>query len=263
MKKKIWNTRSFMFLLLIAAFFLTHNDVYEQNINRKRLNICPKIYNRKKWSAPIAYYSNHDASYKLLISGDIELNPGPNSGNRVGNQGNANVKAPKGNIYYKTVRTNSKRLMCEHCELLVNLNCAIVNLKIENSQIARLWSCHACTLRELPLYHQDVLRTKKKEAAVDNYINTHVTKLQELKTHISICHLNTQSMTSTFDEFQFMVNESKFDIITLSETWLNNDKHLLEYVNLPGYKFFYRNRDGKRGRGVGVYIKLYYIQNQK
>ena len=30
---------------------------------------------------------------------------------------------------------------------------------------------------------------------------THVTKLQELKTHISICHLNTQSVTSTFDEF--------------------------------------------------------------
>ena len=63
-------------------------------------------------------------------------------------------------------------------------------------------------------------------------------------------------MTSTFDEFQFMVNESKFDIITLSETWLKNDKHLLEYVNLPGYKFSYRNRDDeKRGGGVGVCIK--------
>ena len=32
--------------------------------------------------------------------------------------------------------------------------------------------------------------------------STHVTKLQELKTHISICHLNTQSMTSTFDDGQ-------------------------------------------------------------
>ena len=95
---------------------------------------------------------------------------------------------------------------------------------------------------------------EQNEVAVDNYINTHVTKLQELKTHISICHLNTQSVTSTFDEFPFMVNESKFDIIILSETWLKNDKHLLEYVNLPGYKFSYRNRDEKRGGGVGVYI---------
>ena len=83
----------------------------------------------------------------------------------------------------------------------------------------------------------------KKEVAVDNYISTHVTKLQELKTHNIICHLNTQSMTSTFDKFQFIVNESKFDIITLSETWLKNDKHLSEYVNLPGYKFSYKNRN--------------------
>ena len=218
MKKKIRNTTSPMFLLLIAACFLTHNDVYKQNINRKRLNIRPRTYNRKKWSAPITYYSSHDASYKLLISGEIELNLGPNNGNRIGNQGDANVRAPKCNTYYKTVRTKSKQLMCEHCKLLVHLNSADVNLKIENLKIARLWSCHSCALRELPLYHQDVLPMNKEEVAVDNYINTHVTKLQELKTHISICHLNTQSMTSTFDEFQFMVNESKFDIITLSET---------------------------------------------
>ena len=83
----------------------------------------------------------------------------------------------------------------------------------------------------------------KKEVAVDNYINTHVTKPQELKTHSIICHLNTQPMTSTFDKFQFMVNESKFDIITLSETWSKKDKHLLEYVNLPGYKFSYKSRN--------------------
>ena len=71
-------------------------------------------------------------------------------------------------------------------------------------------------------------------------------------------------MTSTFDEFQFMDNESEFNIITLSETCLKNDKHLLEYVNLPGYKFSYRNRDEKIGGGVGVYIKdciTYKIRN--
>ena len=64
-------------------------------------------------------------------------------------------------------------------------------------------------------------------------------------------------MTSTFVEFQFMVNESKF-AITLSETWwLKNDKHLFEYVSLPGYKFSYMNIDEKQGGGVGVYIKDY------
>ena len=74
MKKKTRNTTSLMFVLLIAACFPTNNGVYKQNINGKRLNICPKTYNRKKKSAPITYYSNHDARYRLLISGDIELN---------------------------------------------------------------------------------------------------------------------------------------------------------------------------------------------
>ena len=114
---------------------------------------------------------------KLLIAyiGDIELNPGPNSRNRIGNQGDANVRAPKFNICYRTVRTNSKRLMYEHCKLPVLLNCANVNLKIENSKIAKLWSCHVCTLRELPLYHQVVLPINK-EVAVDNYIDTHMSQ---------------------------------------------------------------------------------------
>ena len=176
MKKKTRNTTSLMFLLLIASCFPTHNDVYKQNDNRKRLNICSRTYNRKKWSAPITYYSNHDARYTLLISGDIELNLGPSSGNRIGNQGDTNVRAHKCNICYKNVRKNSKQLMCEHCKLLVHLDCANVNLKIENSQ-ARLWSCHAYTLREVPLYYQDALPTNKKEVAVDNYTNTHVSKL--------------------------------------------------------------------------------------
>ena len=185
MKKKIRNTTSFMFLLLIAACFLTHNDVYEQNINRKRLNIFPKTYNCKKWSAPITYYSNHDASYKLPISGDIELNPGPNSGNRVENQEDANVRAPKCNICYKTVRTNSKRLMCEHCKLLVHLNCPNVILKIGNSKIARLWSCHACTLRELPLYHQGVLRMNKTRWQLTT-TSTHMSQNFKNSKHTSV-----------------------------------------------------------------------------
>ena len=136
--------------------------MYEENISRKRLSICPKNYNCKKWSAPITYYSNHDASFKLIISGEIELNPGPSSSNRIGNQRDANVTALKCNI---CLRKNSKRLMCEHWKLLVHVNDANVKLKPGNLKIARLWSCHSCTLRELPLYYQDVLPMNKKGAS--------------------------------------------------------------------------------------------------
>ena len=62
-------------------------------------------------------------------------------------------------------------------------------------------------------------------------------------------------MSSTFDEFQFMINQTNFDVIALSETWLKNDKHVLEYVRLPGFEFTYRIRDEKSGGGVGIYIR--------
>ena len=62
-------------------------------------------------------------------------------------------------------------------------------------------------------------------------------------------------MSSTFDEFQVMLYQHPFDIITLPETWQRNDTDLLQYVKIPGYSFFHKNRVERRGGGVGMYIK--------
>ena len=124
--------------------------------------------------------------------------------------------------------------MCEHCKLAVHLNCANFNLKIENSKIASLWSYHACTLRELPLYHQYVLPMNKKEVTVDHYINTHVTKLQELKLHISYViliynqwhrHLTSSNSwstnrNSTYYPIQDMVKERQTSVRICQFAWL-------------------------------------------
>ena len=68
----------------------------------------------------------------------------------------------------------------------------------------------------------------------------------------SIAHINTQSLLSSFDEFRIMLLTYKFDIITLSETWLQDNKKQLDYVSdLPGYLPKFRNHQGKRGGGVG------------
>ena len=40
-----------------------------------------------------------------------------------------------------------------------------------------------------------------------------------------------------------MFHESKFDIITLSKTWLNDEK----YVQITKFKFSHGSRDQKRG----------------
>ena len=67
-------------------------------------------------------------------------------------------------------------------------------------------------------------------------------------------HFNTQSMVSSFNEFQILVSQLSMDIITMSETWLKDNPALLDYVTLPGYTALFRNRAGARGGGVGAYI---------
>ena len=62
-------------------------------------------------------------------------------------------------------------------------------------------------------------------------------------------------MSSAFDEFQVMIHENQFEKVTLSETWLRNNKHLLGYIKIPGYNFVYKNREQKRSGGVGAYLK--------
>ena len=59
-------------------------------------------------------------------------------------------------------------------------------------------------------------------------------------------------MTSTFDQFTVFMEKYNFDIITLSETWLN--PNVLEYVKMLGYNIYFKNRNS-RGGGVRVYVK--------
>ena len=143
-------------------------------------------------------------------------------------------------------------MTCTCCKLLPHLHCT--NTKsISDTKNAKEWTCFSCASIELPLHKvRNELNTVESDA---NYTNEHFEKLDELKKHINICHLNIQPISSTFDEFQFMINQTNFDVITLSETWLKNDKHLLEYVRLPVYEFAYRNRDKKRGGGKGIYVR--------
>ena len=73
--------------------------------------------------------------------------------------------------------------------------------------------------------------------------------------HLSLMHLNTQSMTSTFDELQLLLNDYPFSVVTLSETWLKDNSLLLQHVSIPGFTATYRNRQQWKGGDVGAYIR--------
>jgi len=216
-----------------------HNNTFSAKSFVKHPRLTPR--NKPRWSAPIGYYANHVSTYKLMISGDIEVNPGP-------------VICQE---CQKTVRKNSKRLECEVCKEFVHQKClkdAVINMT--NQQTS--WTCSLCAFSTLPFHNvRDILTVQSQEFQVaEDQSDEHLQILSDNRNLLSVAHLNTQSMISTFDQFTVFAERYKFDIITMSETWLKDNPHLLEYVKIPGYATFFNNRNAnRRGGGVGAYVK--------
>ena len=141
---------------------------------------------------------SNSPTIRLLICGDIESNPGPT---------NCNVCA-------KTIRRNARYVTCNQCKTDSHLKCI--------SQNDRNWLCQACLLSQIPFRNvRDLNESADAREPVTLNIPTECEHLEALKSNgTSIAHLNTKCVTSTFAEFENMLSTYKFDVITLSETWL-------------------------------------------
>ena len=213
-------------------------------------NTCPVFlcvastpsYRVKRAHSRTSYYSNSTATFNVILqSNDIETNPGP---------------SPKCSICEKTVRINQKRLLCEHCREVTHAKCVNQANVIQNSRTPHLWTCQQCLHLELPKIDQfDFSFDADEQNFQNDVIKPCLETLNEFRAHTSIAHLNTRSVTSSFDEFNLMLTTYGFDIVALSETWLKDNNFLLDYVTIPGYNSEYRNREQKRGGGVGFYLK--------
>ena len=196
--------------------------------------------NVRRSSKPVPYYHNSSATMRLLLSGNIDSNPGPVNPT----ESNRNRKQNKSFPSFcqecnKTAKANSKCLLCIHCSNLVHLKCIGTNsTKRLKSYDPQRWIYCRYYLKELPFFNTQNLSEKTisiTHQTIRN--NVHSEALETNGNHLSIAHLNTQSMSSTFDEFPVTLYKNPFDIITLSETWLRNDSNLLQYVQIQGYRF--------------------------
>lgn len=212
-------------LLLSAPWPVNVTPIFDPwNFNTQRKT--------KRSKARILYYSNSTASYQVLIrSGDISLNPGPAKCGS-GMQSAGNKQKTSRNVHRvpvglkcdncdKTIRKNQKSVACEVCFGQQHMKCTDLNVK----GFASAWTCPKCLLSVLPFFNCPYLDTLEEldDSALD------ITSLQIseiLRKHpkdLSIMHFNTQSMVSSFNEFQVLVSQLPMDIITMSETWLRNN----------------------------------------
>ena len=74
------------------------------------------------------------------------------------------------------------------------------------------------------------------------------------KTELKCVCSNARSIINKKNELDIMVDEIKPHIIGITESWANNDITDTE-LGLEGYVMFRKDRMGKRGGGVLLYIK--------
>lgn len=108
----------------------------------------------------------------------------------------------------------------------------------------------------------DILPVDFRDNDICNFPNVNCSTLSTedykslslLSNQFSIFHVNIRSSRKNFSILEgfLSLNSNSFDVISLTETWLNNE--LDEIFNLHGYNKFsiYRN---KNGGGISVYVK--------
>ena len=72
---------------------------------------------------------------------------------------------------------------------------------------------------------------------------------------LSIIHIKCRSLYANLTLLKILLEtlDLSFDVIGLTETWLNESK--ADVFQLDGYDFYHRNRVAKHGGGVAFFIK--------
>ena len=129
------------------------------------------------------------------------------------------------------------------------------------SSVPKKWVCPQSTVTVLPFYNHDLSLSNTSSTSESSMtegstlVDEHLSALSERSRQLRLCHINTQSMVSTFYELLVMIKGYPFDIVTMSETWLKDNPVRLQYVTIPGYGHVFRNRDRYWGGGVGAYLR--------
>ena len=129
--------------------------------------------------------------------------------------------------------------MCNNCYELCHSSCLNKQYSVKNNSLTQTWTCNHCLHSVLPFYtvptasfNESPLSIPKINPDVDG-TNPHIEVLNANSNHTSIAHLNSQCLSSTFDEFSVFMETYQMDIVSLSETWLKDNNQLIKYVSIP------------------------------
>ncbi len=183
----------------------------------------------------------------ILLSGDIELNPGPQ----------IVYKFPCG-VCAKPVKCNQKGILCEVCDNWIHTRC----IGISDNEYRQLqssedpWCCKKCVSEAMP--YADVPSDDSVfNSSLDRQTSVIVPPLSmtpvPTSLPLTILYANCRSLFYKLDELRVMIATHNPHMICLCETWLDetiDDSDL----SLPGFHLVRRDRN-RHGGGLVVYTQ--------
>ena len=176
----------------------------------------------------------------LILSGDIELNPGPT------------YKYPCVRCE-KPVRRNQKGIQCDTCDKWYHSNC----VPISDAEYFRLSNCDdvfSCALCSLPCLSESFFTCSSTSTLPPPSLPPHrPSNCDSSATNLLVVHMNIRSLLPHLDELKITVGKLKPDILVISESWLDNTIHDNE-ISIDGYHSTRHDRD-RRGGGTIIYTR--------
>ena len=202
-----------------------------------------------------SYYANSHSTFhqmRLYISGDIDLNPGPD----------------ECSVCNKRVARNHRAVNCDNCSMWCHIKCASIKpseYKIYQSLPSFSWWCPRCLWSSLPFGNATTL-----DCSLDSPITTtcyddvheHENLYPSLKADLQlpglkISHINVNGLLNKLLDIKALLFSINFDILAITESHLSEDISDDE-IAITGYKTARRDRnDGRKGGGTVIYFAEY------
>ena len=159
--------------------------------------------------------------YLLLLSGDVALNPGQ-------------VRFPCVVCHFP-VRSNQRALLCDDCGFWCHCKCCSVSkAQYHCFQLQKhfSWTCPSCLSKALPFHDCSVLSSSDMEHyqgdVLDSMSIHNLPSPPTAHSFLKVAHLNCRSLLANSDDVFLFMRSNCIDIMTLSETWLDESISDLE-----------------------------------
>ena len=196
-------------------------------------------------------FRNHNSFFKylLLLSGDINLNPGP-------------INNP---CLICTKSVSKRGLCCANCGIWMHKKCNKINPEINIVQQDSPALCNFCidkakdpcslwNLLPFPEESLNEIDNEVLDSEIDINNLSHTENWNVFKKRgLHLLHLNINSLLPKIDELRYIAKNSNATVIGISESKLDNSV-LDEEVNIEGYKLLRSDRN-RHGGGVACYIR--------